>query len=158
MTPAGVQHAFCRTGLTGDWVAQDQPDSLPTEKGAYALVLDLEHSVALDFPADEHSVLVPGIYIYLGSARGPGGLRARLRRHFSIEKKIHWHVDQLTTKARGMWAVPVVGGNECTLVETLLRSAHFQAAAPGFGSSDCRSCTSHLLSLRKKGAQTKAAP
>lgn len=147
MTLKGIETVFTLAGLTGDWIAQDKADSLPADKGAYVLVLDLQKPADLRIKASELPSLPVGIYAYLGSARGPGGLRARLRRHFSSDKKIHWHVDHLTLRAHEMWALPVVGGDECKLVETLLKSPAFQVAVPRFGSTDCRRCESHLLAV-----------
>jgi Uri superfamily endonuclease len=40
--------------------------------------------------------LVPGRYIYAGSAYGPGGLKARVSRHMRRAKRSQWHIDQLT--------------------------------------------------------------
>jgi len=36
-----------------------------------------------------------GIYCYCGSACGPGGLYARLKRHLDGHIKKHWHFDYL---------------------------------------------------------------
>ncbi len=76
-----------------------------------------------------------------GSARGPGGLRARLSRHFRKEKRLHWHVDQLTAVAaiKGVWIAE--GGDECALNAAL---GALPTPLPGFGSSDCPRCVAHL--------------
>jgi len=39
--------------------------------------------------------LLPGYYIYIGSAFGPGGVRARMLRHLRADKPKHWHIDYL---------------------------------------------------------------
>ncbi len=41
-----------------------------------------------------------GYYIYVGSAFGPGGVNARVSRHFRNTKKLHWHIDYLRTFLR----------------------------------------------------------
>ncbi|WP_296520394.1 DUF123 domain-containing protein [Rhodoplanes sp.] len=86
--------------------------------------------------------LPAGRYLYCGSARGPGGLRARIARHLRRRKTLRWHVDRLTTRGTvfAVWAIP--GGDECDLVARL---AALPVPLPGFGSSDCRRCRSHLL-------------
>jgi Uri superfamily endonuclease len=85
--------------------------------------------------------LVPGRYIYAGSAYGPGGLKARLSRHMRRTKVERWHIDQLTkTGVRGAWIFP--GCNECDLV--VMNSA-LPVPIVGFGSTDCKRCRSHLL-------------
>jgi Uri superfamily endonuclease len=40
--------------------------------------------------------LPAGRYLYCGSAKGPGGLKARLSRHTRRGKSVRLHVDQLT--------------------------------------------------------------
>lgn len=108
-------------------------DDLPAVPGAYVLV------VRLDRVTDG---LPPGRYLYCGSAYGPGGIRARLGRHMRRGKAIRWHIDRLTEAGQvmGAWVFPQ--GNECALVAQL---AHLPVPKPGFGSSDCRVCASHLL-------------
>ncbi len=119
------------------------PDSLPDEPGAYVLLIELDEALAIGLPGKPVAVLAPGRYLYCGSARGPGGLRARVGRHFRREKPVRWHVDRLTTAGRlaGAWTFP--GGDECAPVADL---AGLPVPVPGFGSSDCRDCASHLLS------------
>jgi Uri superfamily endonuclease len=39
--------------------------------------------------------LPAGRYLYCGSAKGRGGLKARLSRHMRRGKSVRWHVDQL---------------------------------------------------------------
>ena len=39
--------------------------------------------------------LQPGYYVYLGSALGPGGLRARITHHQKLSPRPHWHIDYL---------------------------------------------------------------
>ncbi|EJW13489.1 Endonuclease III [Rhodovulum sp. PH10] len=115
--------------------------SVPAEPGAYVLGLLLARPVALRV-GGAACTLPAGRYLYCGSARGPGGLRARVTRHLARRKRIHWHVDRLTTRGRvvAVWIAP--GGDECALVRDL---AGLPVPLPGFGSSDCRRCASHLL-------------
>ena len=114
----------------------------PALPGAYLLVVALPASLNVTLPNRPAATLAPGRYLYAGSARGPGGLRARLARHMRAEKKPHWHIDRLTEAGtvEGAWAIP--GGDECALIAAL---ASLPVPVPGFGSTDCRCCTSHLL-------------
>jgi Uri superfamily endonuclease len=105
----------------------------------------LDAPVALSLAAFNGVTLSAGRYVYAGSARGPGGLRARIARHLRRGKPRHWHVDHLTEAATSLRAFPVAGGNECALVGKLLKSKRYRHPLPGFGSSDCRRCVSHLL-------------
>ena len=120
----------------------------PNGAGAYALALHLRKPVFFE-RARLTQNLRSGWYVYAGSAYGPGGIRARLCRHFKKTKKLHWHVDQLTGAAEDICAVAVPDGSECEIIATLARSRAFQFVAEGFGSSDCRICQSHLLAWRR---------
>ena len=135
---------------------RNEAKRLPPMPGAYILLLRVDETLALNgrFAGYE---LSSGWYAYAGSARGPGGLRARLSRHMRRRKKVRWHVDQLTMRAAEAWALPfpdAPGGNsaeratECTLARQLLATEAFTPSLPGFGSSDCARCQSHLLLWR----------
>lgn len=121
-------------------------DRLPTFPGAYALCLRLEAPLRIDLPGAA-GVLPAGRHVYAGSAYGPGGVRARLKRHFRPDKRPHWHVDRLTAAAVDLAAVALEGGRECAIVAALQRSTGARHAIPGFGASDCRTCRSHLLTV-----------
>lgn len=107
--------------------------ALPAIKGAYVLVIDIALPVA---------GLPPGRYLYCGSARGPGGIRARVSRHMRRGKTLRWHVDRLTEAGQVLGAWVFADGDECALVRQL---SYLPAPLPGFGSSDCTACVSHLL-------------
>jgi Uri superfamily endonuclease len=120
---------------------------LPAAPGAYLLLIALAEPLELEIRSLGHATLAPGRYLYAGSARGPGGIRARVSRHFRKEKARHWHVDHLTAVAAELTAFPVPDGSECALVEAVLADG-WRTALPGFGSSDCRRCAGHLLAPR----------
>ena len=115
---------------------------LPTEPGAYVLLIELADNLVVKLSGRAEVTLSSGYYLYCGSARGPGGIKARVGRHMQREKAIRWHVDRLTTKGSvlGAWVFP--GGDECELVAML---TGMPVPIPGFGSSDCEACASHLL-------------
>jgi len=94
----------------------------------------------------------PGTYLDLGSAYGPGGLPARLRRHLRADKRPHWHVDHLTTAGTVVRVFALLNGRECDLVEFALQVPAIHAPIAGFGSSDCRRCASHLLTIPENSA------
>ena len=114
----------------------------PALPGAYLLLVALPAPLRISLPRLPPTTLPPGHYVYAGSARGPGGLRARLARHMRTGKQPHWHIDRLTEAGRveGAWVNP--GGDECALVAA---HAGLPVPLPGFGSTDCRHCASHLL-------------
>ncbi len=115
----------------------------PSTPGAYALALRLD--APLDVRIGKISATLPaGDYLYCGSARGPGGLRARLSRHLRPQKRAHWHVDQITAVASLLGAFVEEQGDECALNAAL---ADLPIPIAGFGSSDCRRCAAHLRFL-----------
>jgi len=120
----------------------DMVDTLAASPGHYLLVLQINGDVALEKPRAD--TLTAGWYLYAGSALGPGGLRGRVGRHFRADKRPHWHIDQLTSGGNLIAALGYLHFSECQLVE-LLAGRGFAFPLPGFGSSDCRSCQSHLL-------------
>ena len=121
---------------------------VPASGGAYALVLYLEQAVVVDLPRLRPEPIEPGWYLYAGSAYGPGGLRARLTRHFRLQKKPHWHIDRLTSIRTPAAALSMPGGREYIVAADLTAGRAFAYALPGFGASDCRQCRSHLLAWR----------
>ena len=113
-------------------------------KGAYTLLVHLPHACEIEIRGKSWP-LAAGWHIYVGSAHGPGGMRARLRRHFRPNKIAHWHIDRLTMVADRLLALWLADGTECDIVARLAGSGWFRNVLPGFGSSDCTVCRSHLL-------------
>jgi Uri superfamily endonuclease len=119
-----------------------QAEQMPAAPGAYVLHIELQRPTKVTLAGRSSTVLPAGHYLYCGSAKGPGGLRARLTRHFRRRKRRRWHMDQLTARGRvvGSWVMP--DGDECALVRRL---SQLPTPVPGTGSSDCPTCRSHLL-------------
>ena len=124
-------------------------EELPPLLGAYVLVIDTENVIALKIRGCAHR-LSPGRYLYCGSARGPGGIRARVGRHLKKEKSLRWHVDQLTVKGEISKVIVAPDATECALFEKLSDMRGSEVPIPGFGSSDCRRCPAHLLRVPYK--------
>ncbi|MFC0238900.1 GIY-YIG nuclease family protein [Rhodopseudomonas telluris] len=126
-------------------------ESCPDAGGAYVVALSLAAPPRVRLGQATPITVAAGRYLYCGSAYGPGGLRARLGRHFRRDKSIRWHIDQLTTAGEvlGAWAIP--RGNECELVRRL---GFLHAPIAGFGASDCPSCRSHLLHWPRRIARS----
>ena len=88
-----------------------------------------------DFPA--------GDYCYTGSA--VRHIEARIRRHQSPLKKMHWHIDYLLA-APGVRVREVMryAAAECGINQQVVGTIPI----PGFGATDCRAgCGSHLKRL-----------
>ncbi|MCH7744999.1 MAG: GIY-YIG nuclease family protein [Chloroflexi bacterium] len=119
-------------------------DSIQRAKGSYVLVLSLTESKRLsvgklgtfDFPA--------GYYLYFGSALN--GLQARISRHLRREKKLHWHIDFLTSVApvAQVWWKADLRRLECSWAKAAIEQEGVTVPVAGFGSSDCR-CKAHLV-------------
>ena len=93
---------------------------------------------------------LPGFYLYVGSARDPGGLRARIERHLRRDKAKRWHIDYLTTSGSfrpvGVFTGTSEERMERALVVELMKAGMDQCVA-GFGSTDAPRATSHLLAV-----------
>ncbi len=94
-----------------------------------------------------------GLYLYVGSARGPGGLRARLGRHAVRDKRVWWHLDAGTpAKNASVLGGAVLAwrssGPERRGLEAIVSKCLVSRGAkpvPGFGASDDRECGSHFF-------------
>jgi len=127
----------------------DPSTSIPVDPGLYALELQLKQSCDLVIGALGQAPFPAGSYFYIGSARGPGGLRARILRHLRVEgKRLHWHVDHLLTQAsiKGFFWTLQTGADECELAEWFAK--YGDRRPPRFGASDC-SCPGHLVYMRQ---------
>lgn len=120
---------------------------VPDRPGTYVLILHLPRSVEdicigrlgqFRFPS--------GWYAYVGSARGPGGLAARLARHLRSLKSLHWHIDYLRAQAQPVevWYATGTQKRECAWARVLSGLSDASVPTPRFGASDCR-CLSHLI-------------
>lgn len=130
--------------ISADSAPSEIPAKIPCGPGAYVLLIGLARPVVLTTPRFSGVTVTPGWYAYAGNANGPGGLRARVARHLRRDKRAHWHVDQLTHEA-SVTALCFPGSDECRLVESLALAAAFTIPVPGFGSTDCQRCESHLV-------------
>ena len=61
--------------------------NFPTAPGAYALHLHLEEQKQIRVGRLGEKLFPPAEYIYLGSAKGPGGLESRLNRQWSSSEQ-----------------------------------------------------------------------
>ncbi len=135
-----------------EWIPPHSVDRLWPDPGAYGLLIRLPRQIKTEIGALGRVTLAPGGYLYLGSAYGPGGLAARLRRHLRADKRLHWHVDHLTIVGTVEHVFVLPNGRECDLVERACQLPAIHAPVAGFGSSDCRRCTAHLLAIPRDSA------
>ena len=126
-------------------IRTDKYQILP-KPGTYALILLSSSQEIIQIGRLGPLRIKPGYYIYIGSAFGPGGLKARVSHHRRISKPPSWHVDYLraVTYLRGVWYTYDSIHREHQWVEVMLRMRNASIPLEGFGSSDC-SCKSHLI-------------
>lgn len=129
-------------------------EALPAAPGGYILELGLTSATEITSGRFSGVVLPAGVYLYVGSACGPGGLRGRLCRHARpVESiRLHWHIDHLrriATLQRAAWLPNAEAGFadiECRWAQALHALSGAAFPLPGFGSSDCRrGCQAHLI-------------
>lgn len=120
---------------------------IPDESGSYCLIFHLENSMNVSIGKSGTFLFSAGYYFYFGSAKGSGGLKARLLRHFAMEKKKFWHVDYLRPYMVFVAAVfTMQADQECAWCQKIQENTTFNVPVKGFGASDClTSCKAHLL-------------
>ena len=119
--------------------------------GTYALIMACTDTRQVEIGKLGRFKIKPGFYVYVGSAFGPGGLKARTAHHAKVARRSHWHIDYL----RPMLHLKQI----CYSYESEKREHRWAAALShlkgatipmaGFGASDC-SCPSHLFRFSRK--------
>jgi Uri superfamily endonuclease len=121
-------------------------------RGTYALLLRMDIPQTITVGALGTLAFPRGWYLYLGSARGPGGLAARLARHRRRgDKRFHWHIDYLRAVTALVQAWTGVGEarQECSWATAAAALSGAGIVAPRFGASDCR-CPAHLFHYNRQ--------
>jgi len=124
--------------------------AMQSRPGTYVLVLRCRSAAHVDIGRWGRLCLGRGYYLYVGSARGPGGLRARVLRHFRKRKTKHWHIDYLRerTNAVGVWFRHGVRNREHQWARAIAKTAGM-SPVKDFGCSDC-GCYTHLFATANK--------
>jgi len=127
-------------------------DELPAEPGSYVLLLHAAGPRRAELGRFGSRELERGWYLYLGSAFGPGGLRARLGHHLAASPRPHWHIDHLKAvlPIRELWFCR--GARlESEWAAALAAHPWSRVPLPGFGASDARG-EEHLFHFRRRPA------
>lgn len=113
--------------------------------GTYVLVLKSRFNMKVAVGRRGTLKIEPGYYHYVGSAMGPGGIRARVSRHWKKSKPKHWHIDYLSERLEpvGAWYRYGAENLEHRWARALLQMEGMKPVQ-GFGCSDCK-CCSHLF-------------
>lgn len=119
---------------------------LPAEPGTYVIVLQVKARAVVEVGSLGSVVIDRGFCLYVGSALGSGGLRARLARHLRGGERSHWHIDRLRTIATPVEIWLCIGNcrREHAWAHLLASSRRCAMPRARFGASDCR-CPSHLF-------------
>ena len=113
--------------------------------GTYALILSCASNARIQIGRLGTMQLQRGYYVYLGSALGPGGLRARIAHHQKLSTQPHWHIDYLRaqTQIHCVWFSYDPRRREHQWARVMLTVSGAKIPLLGFGASDC-DCRSHL--------------
>ena len=118
---------------------------LKSDPGTYVLILHSLSKEQVQIGKWGVITIKPGYYLYVGSAFGPGGVKARVARHYRNEKAKHWHIDYLR---KHMDLVSVWYSYHDSKLEhdwaRVLSVMTGMEPVQGFGCSDCQ-CYSHLF-------------
>jgi len=121
---------------------------MKAEPGTYALILQNKSKAMVEIGRWRQIEIEPGYYIYIGSAFGKGGVKARVLRHYRENKPHHWHIDYLR---EFMSPITVWYSHGPKKLEhdwaQILSEMSDMSPIQGFGCSDCK-CFSHLFHTR----------
>ena len=116
------------------------------EGGTYALILFCPGKKRVQIGELGPLELRRGFYVYVGSALGPGGLRARLAHHLKVSQRPHWHIDYLRphTRLERVWTSHGQTRREHRWAGIIHALRGASVPLPRFGASDCK-CEAHLF-------------
>ena len=119
---------------------------MKSEPGTYALIFRSRSTAKTQVGRWGKLELEPGYYVYVGSAFGPGGVRARVSRHCRRTKPKRWHIDYLRMYLRPIEAWYSHEPNHFEHEWAgLLSATRGLSSIKAFGCSDCH-CYSHFFS------------
>jgi Uri superfamily endonuclease len=126
--------------------------------GTYALVLSSSIASPVRIGKLGSLQLQPGCYVYVGSAHGPGGLRARLGHHLGSSSRPHWHIDCLRAHANPeeVWYCYDPRPWEHHWAKCIGMQPGASIPLTGFGASDC-ACDSHLYFFKVRPSRAAFA-
>jgi len=132
-------------------------ECIPRDKGLYILLGYVTKDVSINVGRLGTILFRRGFYLYIGSAKGAGGLYTRLKRHLLRSKKTRWHIDYLTVnphfKPLFIFYTTNLDLSEDIIVSTLVNHG-FKIAVKGFGSTDDVKVESHLLYTQEEPLKT----
>jgi Uri superfamily endonuclease len=123
-------------------------NQVPAEPGAYTLIIRLDQAISIPIGRLGTLTFRKGHYTYTGSALGGGGVKGRVLRYLSSDKKEHWHIDYLLHSERAKTTSIICSlshsSTECKISQKI-EALSLKGGFKGFGASDCHSgCKAHL--------------
>lgn len=117
-------------------------------KGIYVLLIKVNKELRIKIGALGTMNFNKGYYAYVGSSQN--NLMKRLQRHYSSNKRMHWHIDYLLKNEnaviKGFHCREACKEWECMTARELNKKG---VGMPGFGCSDCK-CKSHLIKVKSE--------
>ena len=117
-------------------------------KGCYCLIINLDKTCKIEIGKLGKVNFNKGYYVYVGSAMN--SLKARIKRHISDGKKLHWHIDYFLKNKNSKITDIIYNVSdekiECKLSEEISIKSE---GITGFGCSDCK-CESHLYYFKNR--------
>ncbi len=122
--------------------------SLRSNTGTYVLAMQCAGKQTVEVGAQGPIALQSGTYLYVGSAFGPGGVAARVRRHARRDHRQHWHIDHIRPHCtlQGAWISYSEARLECRWARALLDAERTSVPKKRIGSSDC-GCEAHFMRI-----------
>lgn len=129
----------------------DTIQKIPSGHGTYALVYRCDTPFAAVAGKLGPVSFATGHWVYVGSAFGPGGLKARLNHHLIPSLRPHWHLDYVKHALTPLeiWLTTDSDKHEHAWASDLWHLKGASCPIAGFGASDC-ACRAHLIHLRRQ--------
>lgn len=124
-----------------------------SNSGIYILELFAKDEFQIPVKKFQDSTFQKGYYYYIGSAQK--NLQQRIIRHFRTTKKVHWHIDHLTTNTNIVIKTAYVIADAPKNLEKEIANIFpsvFDAKITiiGFGNSDTKGSITHLFNKSRK--------
>lgn len=120
-------------------------------KGSYSIIFKLSNDEKLEIGALRTIFLNRGFYVYNGSAYGAGGLRSRIKHHVEKKKRLHWHIDYVTSSGKCK-ILKVIACKKRNLERSasleMLEEKESFVGIPRFGATDDKAAKTHLFLIR----------
>jgi len=119
------------------------------DKGSYVLILENKNNFTMKIGKIGNILFKKGYYLYTGSALN--SLEKRIKRHFSRNKKIFWHIDYIVPYKMKIKKVYLIRHNKEIRKEEELASKFLKISdsyIKGFGATDSK-IISHLFYFKE---------